>query len=174
MKDIVFKVVEMLKKGTRHDTQRYVISVAKYSEALKKNEPRVKRIEKTMSKIIKGTIGKSVPYDESFSKYYDEWDFLRPVDHSVTPKSIFYTVEGFPLNEATDTKTDKVRKLVADENYLEALKITKTFRMLKPADKTDLQRAYEASVRPDFYRQIGKNPDSLIAQGIEVLKKLYT
>lgn len=72
------------------------------------------------------------------------------------------------------TKTDTVRQLVADGEYKKALNIAKNFRRGIPKSDLDaMALAYECMVRPEFYRQIGKDVDHSICEGIDVLKVLY-
>lgn len=39
--------------------------------------------------------------------------------------------------------------------------------------KKQITRAHDAQQNPDFYRQIGKEPDGLLREGIEALKERY-
>ena len=36
-----------------------------------------------------------------------------------------------------------------------------------------IQRGWEAKARPEFYRQIGRDPDALVADGIQALRERY-
>lgn len=38
--------------------------------------------------------------------------------------------------------------------------------------RDDVQRAASAKVRPDFYRQLGQNPEALYARGVLALRRL--
>lgn len=53
-----------------------------------------------------------------------------------------------------------------------ALRLAKTFRMLGPHRRT-IQVAHEARWHPDFYRQVGRDPDQAVAAGIDALRQLY-
>ena len=71
-------------------------------------------------------------------------------------------------------KSKYVRELVAGGNYKEALRIVKGFRLgISKEDSSKMCEAYECMVHPDFYRQLHKDTDQLIADGISVLNNLY-
>lgn len=70
-------------------------------------------------------------------------------------------------------KTEMVKEFVAEGNYKKALSIVKGFRLGDKDDLDKMKLAYECMVRPDFYRQLGKDVDVCIAEGIEILKLLY-
>lgn len=70
-------------------------------------------------------------------------------------------------------KTDVVRSHVAAGQWVDALRIAHTFRMLKADDKRDLKRAHEALHNPAFYAQLGKSPSDLVMTGVGVLRRLY-
>lgn len=72
------------------------------------------------------------------------------------------------------TKTEIVRHHVAANDYRAALKIAKTFRLgLTREEQRTLQYAYECMVYPDSYRQLGRDIDTTISQGIQLLLKFY-
>jgi len=53
----------------------------------------------------------------------------------------------------------------------EALKIAKTFKIgLTKEEQGQIVRAYECMVHGDFYKMIGKNPETEIKKGINVFK----
>lgn len=73
-----------------------------------------------------------------------------------------------------ETKTDKVRRLVKSKYYKEALGICKDW--IHPISKEEsdtLRRGYECYHYPDFYKQLGYDPDSEINKAINILCKLY-
>jgi len=70
-------------------------------------------------------------------------------------------------------KTDKVRALVQAGNYQAALRIASKFRLLTREDKKALVMAHECHHSPDFYAQLGLNPDKLKQHGVEILKRLW-
>lgn len=73
-----------------------------------------------------------------------------------------------------EKKSDKVRQLVAAGEYKKALRIAKEFRLgIDPADKEAMRLGYECMISPDFYRQIGKDVDTEIQRGIDVLIRIY-
>lgn len=71
-------------------------------------------------------------------------------------------------------KTDQVREALKAGDLKKALKIAKGFRLNITADERDrMARAYECIVHPDFYEQIGTNTLKAIAEGEEVVIRLY-
>ena len=73
-----------------------------------------------------------------------------------------------------EKKSDIVRRLVATGDYKKALGIVKSFRLgILSEESEKMKRAYECMTFPGFYRQIGKDPDIEIAEGIRILKSLY-
>ncbi len=70
------------------------------------------------------------------------------------------------------SKPDQIRKALTEGNHAEALRIASSFPHLG-SHKAVIMRGYEASVRPAFYRQLGKDPQQLINDGIEALKDRY-
>lgn len=69
------------------------------------------------------------------------------------------------------TKTEQVRIAVRAGDHLAALRLTRTLRMLPAAQRTTLQRAYEAMVRPGFYCQLGRDPDP--GRGADAARPLW-
>lgn len=71
-------------------------------------------------------------------------------------------------------KTDIVRQLVASEQYKNALRIAKEFRLgISKEDSESMKRGYECIVHPDFYKQLGFDPSLTAKKGIETLVRLY-
>lgn len=69
------------------------------------------------------------------------------------------------------TKTAKAVQAFQQGLKKEALRIAQTFRIgLSTDERKALSLGYECLVRPDFYRQLGKNPEQLIARAEEVFK----
>ena len=72
------------------------------------------------------------------------------------------------------TASDKVRRLVAEGDYRQALKIAKGFRLgVSKEESGQMVRAFECYTNADFYRQIGKDPEEEIAEGIRVLTLIF-
>ena len=72
-------------------------------------------------------------------------------------------------------KSDMVRELVAEGNYKKALSIAKGFKIgFTKEEQTTLTRAHECMVHPGFYRQLGIDEEQAIADGIELIKKIYS
>lgn len=73
-----------------------------------------------------------------------------------------------------EKKSDKVRRLVRESRFKEALAIAKGFRLgISKADVDAMTRGYECMVHPEFYRQIGFNPEEESRKGIEAVTRLY-
>lgn len=70
-------------------------------------------------------------------------------------------------------KTDLVKKYVANNEWLAALRIASKFNMLSRSEKKDLVRAFECHHNPLFYEQLGFDPEELKKKGIATLQKLY-
>ncbi len=69
-------------------------------------------------------------------------------------------------------KAGELRATVASENWREALRMATKLPRLGD-DKKTIERAWEAFSRPDFCRQLGRDPEALIAAGVAVLKRRF-
>lgn len=73
-----------------------------------------------------------------------------------------------------ESKTDRVRNLVAAGDYKEALRIAKDFHLGISKFESDLmKRGYECLVHPDFYKGLGVDIDRTVRLGIATVKCLY-
>lgn len=73
-----------------------------------------------------------------------------------------------------ERKSDMVRRLVANGNYKEALRIAKEFRLgIDRKDSEDMKMGYECLVHPRFYRDLGMDTDKISQQGIATVIRLY-
>lgn len=71
-------------------------------------------------------------------------------------------------------KSDIVRAAVARDDFKEALRIAKDFRInITKEQRSTMARAYECIVHPDFYRQIGTDIQVAISEGVQLVTKLY-
>ena len=70
------------------------------------------------------------------------------------------------------TKLETLKEHAAVGDWPGALKIAARFPRLG-SDKARIERAWEATARPGFMRQLGKDPDALMADGIAALKSRY-
>ena len=71
-------------------------------------------------------------------------------------------------------KSDIVREAVREGNFKKALRIAKGFRINVTAlERERMSRAYECIIHPEFYRQIGTDIPKAIAEGKEVVSRLY-
>ncbi|MCA1776057.1 MAG: hypothetical protein LC676_10740 [Loktanella sp.] len=72
----------------------------------------------------------------------------------------------------TTTKLSKLKAAAAAGDWPLALRIAARFPQLGD-HKEAIVRAHEAHANARFYRQLGKDPDALIAEGIDALKTRY-
>lgn len=73
-----------------------------------------------------------------------------------------------------ERKTEAVRSLVRSGELKQALKIAKDFRLgISKPDSDAMKLAYECMVHEQFYKQLGYNLSEKVAEGVEVLKRLY-
>lgn len=71
------------------------------------------------------------------------------------------------------TKISQLKLAAADGDWTTALRIAARFPQLG-SHGPRIVRAHEAGHNPRFYRQIGKDPDALIADGIAALRERYS
>lgn len=75
---------------------------------------------------------------------------------------------------SNETKSDKVRRLVAAGEYRKALLIAKDFRLgISKEDHEKLSLGYEVIVHPRFYEQLGYDLPKLADIAKETIIKLY-
>jgi len=70
------------------------------------------------------------------------------------------------------TKISQLRAAAAREDWREALRLAAGFQRLG-AERGAILAAWEGMQRPAFQRQLGRDPDQLIATGIAALKARY-
>ena len=71
-------------------------------------------------------------------------------------------------------KSEMVKELVAAGDYKKALSIAKGFKLgFTKEEQSTMTRAYECMVHPGFYRQLGIDEEKEIADGIEIVKRVY-
>lgn len=70
------------------------------------------------------------------------------------------------------TKLSILQAAMRDGNWRKALSIASKFPRLG-AEKGAIVGAHDALRSPSFYRQIGKDPDAMLAEGIAALKTRY-
>lgn len=71
-----------------------------------------------------------------------------------------------------ETKLSKLKKLMADGDYHEALRLAASWGRLG-SHKIEIQTARAADIHPEFYRAIGRNPESLVAAGLTAIRERY-
>jgi hypothetical protein len=74
--------------------------------------------------------------------------------------------------QAPVAKIDTLRAYMAAGDYRKALALAASWPRLG-ADKQDIERGHEAYARPDFQRQLRRDPEALIAAGIAALHRRY-
>ena len=67
------------------------------------------------------------------------------------------------------TKLAILREMMAEARWRDALKLASSW----PDATKEVRCGWEAFVRPDFQRQLGRNPDTLVAAGIEALRRRF-
>jgi len=70
------------------------------------------------------------------------------------------------------TKLSLLKKAASQQDWICVLRIASKFPLLGE-HKTAIMRAWEATTRPDFQRQLGRDPQTLIDAGIAALKERY-
>jgi hypothetical protein len=78
---------------------------------------------------------------------------------------------GCVFGEA-DRKTDQIRTAWATGNQIGALRIAPRF-FDRSIDTKTFKRGMDPYNNPDFYRQLGKDPELLMAAALEVLAKKF-
>jgi hypothetical protein len=71
------------------------------------------------------------------------------------------------------TKTDKIRLAWASGDRVAALRIAARFFDQSAATKA-FKRGMDAHNNPGFYRQLGKDPDSLLSAALELLARKFS
>lgn len=82
------------------------------------------------------------------------------------------TASGLRLFEIMKTKLSKLKELMATGDFRAALKLAASFSQLG-SQKIQIRRGWQAIQSPDFYREIGKNPDELVAAGVAAIRERY-
>lgn len=71
------------------------------------------------------------------------------------------------------TKLSQLREFMAAGDWRAALRLANSFGNLGTMHAAHIQRAWAAIQSPEFYREIGRDPDSLVAAGIVALRERY-
>lgn len=72
-----------------------------------------------------------------------------------------------------DTKLERLQRLVAAEDWYGAFKLGASVGRQLGDDRETIQRAWEAMQRPDFVRELHRDPDALIEAGKAALRRRY-
>jgi hypothetical protein len=78
----------------------------------------------------------------------------------------------FALVICMNSKAGKIRSAWASGDKVAALRIAARFFDRSP-DTKSFKRGMDAHNHPDFYRQIGKDPEQILAQALENLTKRF-
>ena len=70
------------------------------------------------------------------------------------------------------TKIAKLREAAAAGRWIEALRMAARFPRLGD-ERTAILRAWNAHLRPEFYRQLRQDPEAVVAAGIAALRAKY-
>lgn len=76
------------------------------------------------------------------------------------------------MTDFTRTKISKLRDAAFAGDWEKAINIAAKFPVLG-AHKAAIMQAHEAYTRPEFQKQLGKDPEQLKAAGIRALKEKY-
>lgn len=72
-----------------------------------------------------------------------------------------------------ESKNSIVRRLVSQGEYKQALQICKEWDYKNPEDREILRLGYDCLMYPQFYKQLGKDPEYQYGEAIKVLHKIY-
>lgn len=70
------------------------------------------------------------------------------------------------------SKLDQVREAWAAGDKIAALRIASRF-FDRSEDTKTFQRGWDAHKNPDFFRQIGKDPDALVSAALDALERKF-
>jgi hypothetical protein len=70
------------------------------------------------------------------------------------------------------SRSERLRELVAAGAWDEALRVA-AGHLGRSDDALAIERAHEATLRPEFYRGLGRDPAVLRAAGIAALRRLF-
>lgn len=70
------------------------------------------------------------------------------------------------------TKISQLKAFLDEGNHRKAIRLAASFWDLADSSKA-IQQAASALTSPDMYRQMGMDPDALVAEGIRVIKERY-
>jgi len=72
-----------------------------------------------------------------------------------------------------EKKAERLRRLVAAQQWHGALKLAASFRALPEPDRTTIQRAWQAVDNPAFTRGIWGEPEALVEAGKQALRRRW-
>jgi hypothetical protein len=71
------------------------------------------------------------------------------------------------------SKTERIKTALDRDDWLSALRVASRFHD-RSADTLTFKRGFDAYQHPDFYRQLGKDPDKFINAAIERLQARFS
>lgn len=71
-----------------------------------------------------------------------------------------------------EPKLVRLRRHIANEDWHAAFKLAMSLPRLGD-DKSAIERAWQAMTRPEFVRQLGKDPDALLEAGKAAMRKRF-
>ena len=71
-----------------------------------------------------------------------------------------------------DTALDKLKRMWADKSYRAALKLAASWPRLG-SEKPAITKGWAAASNPDFYRQLGQDPQRLYTLGLLAVARRY-
>lgn len=88
------------------------------------------------------------------------------------PRYLLLTGVFYKVRLMTHKPNQPILDALARNDGCEALRLAAAFPHLG-THKDAIQRGWQACSRPDFYRQIGKDPEQLIAVGVAAVRARY-
>ena len=77
------------------------------------------------------------------------------------------------MNAPLQSKLSVIRDHMASGRDRDALKLAASFARLGD-EKEAITRGWEAMARPDFYRAIGRDPETLVRAGLDAIRLKYS
>jgi hypothetical protein len=69
-------------------------------------------------------------------------------------------------------KTERIRTALANDDWLAALRVASRFHD-RSNDTMTFKRGFDAYQHPEFYRQLGKDPEKLVGAAMERLQARF-
>lgn len=85
--------------------------------------------------------------------------------------SSYAAAEGYYVRHKPD-RVALIRTALAVGDDREALRLAASFPHLGP-QREAISRGWQAAQRPDFYRELGQDPDAHVAAGVAAVRERY-